>query len=398
MRPDPAGTQLLIRRRRSVRSRLLITAASGAVVLMAAGCSGGGGAGTPVSGTITIAATPGVEDAPLYLAQTRGLFAAEGLHVQITDYGSQAADLAAVESGKAQIADSDYGNVFTVEQSAANLRILADGFDASSGTAEIVTAPNAGIQTPLQLPKYSVGVPVEYSVTKPPSGVPASELAAAAAQVLSNYLVSNAQVVNWAPMPEQQEVQELGTGLLKAALLTEPYLYEAESQYGDGELLDAFSGQTANMPMSGYVAQQAWVKANSAAVADFRPKAPPAHKIKKGDGVPDIVLEPTHDFLVDIGAAKRPGQVIVGFAAETDDLVANARRKLRSKHLDLIVANDVTAEGAGFDHDTNIVTFFTRQGDEISLPRMSKFDVAQRILDQVIELRRAPARSTAKIS
>jgi NitT/TauT family transport system substrate-binding protein len=257
MRPDPAGTQLLIRRRRSVRSRLLITAASGAVVLMAAGCSGGGGAGTPVSGTITIAATPGVEDAPLYLAQTRGLFAAEGLHVQITDYGSQAADLAAVESGKAQIADSDYGNVFTVEQSAANLRILADGFDASSGTAEIVTAPNAGIQTPLQLPKYSVGVP-------------ASELAAAAAQVLSNYLVSNAQVVNWAPMPEQQEVQELGTGLLKAALLTEPYLYEAESQYGDGELLDAFSGQTANMPMSGYVAQQAWVKANSAAVADFQ--------------------------------------------------------------------------------------------------------------------------------
>lgn len=270
MRPDPAGTQLLIRRRRSVRSRLLITAASGAVVLMAAGCSGGGGAGTPVSGTITIAATPGVEDAPLYLAQTRGLFAAEGLHVQITDYGSQAADLAAVESGKAQIADSDYGNVFTVEQSAANLRILADGFDASSGTAEIVTAPNAGIQTPLQLPKYSVGVPVEYSVTKPPGGVPASELAAAAAQVLSNYLVSNAQVVNWAPMPEQQEVQELGTGLLKAALLTEPYLYEAESQYGDGELLDAFSGQTANMPMSGYVAQQAWVKANSAAVADFQ--------------------------------------------------------------------------------------------------------------------------------
>ena len=89
---------------------------------------------------------------------------------------------------------------------------------------------------------------------KPPGGVPASELAAAAAQVLSNYLVSNAQVVNWSPMPEQQEVQELGTGLLKAALLTEPYLYEAESQYGDAELLDAFSGQTANMPMSGYVA------------------------------------------------------------------------------------------------------------------------------------------------
>jgi NitT/TauT family transport system substrate-binding protein len=276
MRPDPAGTQLLIRRRRSARSRLLITAASGAVVLLAAGCSGGGGAGTPVSGTITIAATPGIEDAPLYLAQAKGLFAAEGLHVQITSYGSQAADLAAVESGKAQIADTDYGNVFTVEQSAGNLRILADGFDASSGTAEIVIAPTAPIGSPLKLPKYSVGVPSEYSIPAPanqatgPTGTPPSELAAAATTVLTNYLISNAQVLNWSAMSEQQEVQELGDGLLKAALLTEPYLYEAESQYGDTELLDAFSGQTANMPMSGYVATEAWVKSNSAAVADFQ--------------------------------------------------------------------------------------------------------------------------------
>ena len=83
----------------------------------------------------------------------------------------------------------------------------------------------------------------------------------------------------------------------------------------------------------------------AAAVADFRPKAPPARKLKKDEGPPDIVLEPTHDFLVDLGRAKPPGQVLVGFAAETDDLLDNARRKLDAKHLDLIVANDVGAPG-----------------------------------------------------
>jgi len=121
----------------------------------------------------------------------------------------------------------------------------------------------------------------------------------------------------------------------------------------------------------------------AAAVADFRPKAPPDHKIKKGEGVPDIVLEPTDDFLVDIGKAKRPGQVIVGFAAETDDVIANAQTKLRSKHLDLIVANDVGAPGVGFEHDTNQVTLIDGVGAPQRLELMSKRAVARVIIDAV---------------
>jgi len=121
----------------------------------------------------------------------------------------------------------------------------------------------------------------------------------------------------------------------------------------------------------------------AAAVADFRPKAPPDRKLKKGEGIPDIVLEATHDFLVDLGARKPSGQVLVGFAAETDAVVDNARRKLRSKHLDLIVANDVGAPGAGFEHDTNQVTILGADGSEESLPLTSKLDVARALLDAI---------------
>ena len=86
--------------------------------------------------------------------------------------------------------------------------------------------------------------------------------------------------------------------------------------------------------------------------------------------------------------ARNKGECfLVGFAAETDHVAENARKKLASKNADLIVANDVTAEGAGFDHDTNIVTLFARDGRDLALPRMSKSEVAQRILDEVVRLR-----------
>src|SRR3546814_16440919 len=88
----------------------------------------------------------------------------------------------------------------------------------------------------------------------------------------------------------------------------------------------------------------------AAAVADFRPVSAATSKIKKSGGMPEIVLEPTVDILSEVGSARRPGQVIVGFAAETDDLRANASDKLTRKGIDLIVANDVSAPGVGLAH------------------------------------------------
>jgi len=98
------------------------------------------------------------------------------------------------------------------------------------------------------------------------------------------------------------------------------------------------------------------------------------------------MLEPTPDILASV--ASRKGQaIVVGFAAETQNVAENARKKLVAKNADLIVANDVTAEGAGFDHETNIVTLFSRDGRDLALPKLSKSEVAQRILDEIVRLR-----------
>ncbi|MGA0878321.1 MAG: bifunctional phosphopantothenoylcysteine decarboxylase/phosphopantothenate--cysteine ligase CoaBC [Ilumatobacteraceae bacterium] len=127
----------------------------------------------------------------------------------------------------------------------------------------------------------------------------------------------------------------------------------------------------------------------AAAVADFRPNQCVAEKLKKDDGVPQIVLEPTTDILRTLGARKAPGQVLVGFAAETGNLIANATRKLETKNLDVVVANDVAQPGVGFQHDTNAVTF-VRAGNHLeSIPLSDKRDIARELLDRVVELRRS---------
>jgi phosphopantothenoylcysteine decarboxylase/phosphopantothenate--cysteine ligase len=124
----------------------------------------------------------------------------------------------------------------------------------------------------------------------------------------------------------------------------------------------------------------------AAAVSDYRPAQRNGQKIKRNSDSMILSLEPTPDILASV-AGNKGNRVIVGFAAETELVAENARKKLAAKNADLIVANDVTAEGAGFDHDTNIVTLFARDGRDLALPRMSKGEVAQRILDEVVLLR-----------
>jgi phosphopantothenoylcysteine decarboxylase/phosphopantothenate--cysteine ligase len=127
----------------------------------------------------------------------------------------------------------------------------------------------------------------------------------------------------------------------------------------------------------------------AAAVADFRPAKVRPGKIKRQNGLPVVKLEPTRDILAEIARRHRPGQLVVGFAAEAGHVLENAAVKLREKRLDMIVANDVTQEGAGFDVDTNVVTLLFPDGRQKPIEKMSKLDVANRILDEVVELRRA---------
>jgi phosphopantothenoylcysteine decarboxylase / phosphopantothenate---cysteine ligase len=136
-------------------------------------------------------------------------------------------------------------------------------------------------------------------------------------------------------------------------------------------------------------ARNASVIIMAAAVADYRPAARAQTKIKRTEKSLTLELEPTPDILAELGrelGTDRRGRVLVGFAAETDRLAENARQKLARKGADIIVANDVTQEGAGFDTDTNIATLFLRDGREIPLPKLTKFNLANRILDQVLDL------------
>lgn len=124
----------------------------------------------------------------------------------------------------------------------------------------------------------------------------------------------------------------------------------------------------------------------AAAVADYRPAAPAGEKIKKSAEGRTIALEPTPDILGELGRSGSVG-TLVGFAAETSDVLANAESKLRAKGADLMVVNDVSAPGAGFDHDTNEVTLLAATGDRTTVPLTSKQQIARAILDEVAALR-----------
>jgi phosphopantothenoylcysteine decarboxylase / phosphopantothenate---cysteine ligase len=130
---------------------------------------------------------------------------------------------------------------------------------------------------------------------------------------------------------------------------------------------------------------EATVVIKTAAVADFRPKAPAGQKIKR-KGETTLELEPTADILAEV-ARRKTAQIVVGFAAETENVLENARKKLASKSLDAIVVNDVSREGIGFDSDRNAVTIIS-QSEVVEVPETSKWEVAHRVLDQVVKLRK----------
>ena len=170
----------------------------------------------------------------------------------------------------------------------------------------------------------------------------------------------------------------------EVTLLSGPVAIEAPQ----GVKLVPFTTTQELLDRASELAQEQDLLIQAAAPADYRAKEIAPQKIKKQGGEPmTFTLVENPDVAATLGKAKRSGQVFVGFAAETNDVLAHARDKLARKNLDMIVANDVTRPGAGFDVDTNIVTLITKDGQE-ALPMMSKAEVAQRILDRALALRR----------
>jgi phosphopantothenoylcysteine decarboxylase/phosphopantothenate--cysteine ligase len=142
--------------------------------------------------------------------------------------------------------------------------------------------------------------------------------------------------------------------------------------------------------------ERATIFIGAAAVADYRPRARAAQKIKKSGAALTLELEPTADILATVAASRTDGQLVIGFAAESENVLEHARAKLRRKRLDAIVANDITRDGAGFDAETNAVTIITSDLEEATeLALMPKLEAAHRILDELVRLRRERAVKSA---
>jgi len=222
--------------------------------------------GQPV---IKVGVVPGIDNATLYLAQKRGYFSNAGVDVRIVDYPSVQAELHALSAGQVDVAAGDYGNLFASRAALQKTayKILADGYDAAPGVVELMTMPNSPVKTPADLANRFIGAPNTDLVPAPPSA-PNSLVIASATSVLRSYQV-NMSGVTWKNISEQQEISELVHGQLHAVLLTQPYIYQAQLA-GAVELLDACSGATAGIPLSGYFTSTSWPRDKATEVAAFR--------------------------------------------------------------------------------------------------------------------------------
>jgi len=277
-----------------------VSAAVGALAAaaLAAGCSvAGASPGTPAAGTttITVAAAPGVDDAPLYLAVKDEIFQSAGLNVKITSYQSVSQELQALADGKVDVAAGDYVDFFYAEaHSKLNLRIVADGYHAAPGVMEVLTLPGSGITAPQQLEGKTVGTP-EPQVIPVQKDAPYSLETVATQSALENDGVNLAQLPNdrqvkWRPMPSADLINALADHQVSAILVQEPYIYEAESRLGAVEVLDSCSGATASLPLSGYFATGSFAHKNPDAVEDFRSALQRAQAVAVQPGPVEAVL------------------------------------------------------------------------------------------------------------
>ena len=299
MRPATVSFPVTCHQRPARPSRS-VSAAVGALAAaaLAAGCSvAGASPGTPADGTttITVAAAPGVDDAPLYLAVKDEIFQSAGLNVKITSYQSVSQELQALADGKVDVAAGDYVDFFYAEaHSKLNLRIVADGYHAAPGVMEVLTLPGSGITAPQQLEGKTVGTP-EPQVIPVQKDAPYSLETVATQSALENDGVNLAQLPNdrqvkWRPMPSADLINALADHQVSAILVQEPYIYEAESRLGAVEVLDSCSGATASLPLSGYFATGSFAHKNPDAVEDFRSALQRAQAVAVQPGPVEAVL------------------------------------------------------------------------------------------------------------
>jgi NitT/TauT family transport system substrate-binding protein len=236
------------------------------VALAAAGCHVPGTSAPsalPPGQTLTVAVVPGVETVPLMVAVRDGLFSQQGIRVTVHDYPSVDAAYSALTHGKADVAAGDYTSFFyAIATRQARLRLIADGYDAGPGVMQVLTLPSSGINSPQDLADTVVATP-------PAQDARYSTDTLAAETVLQSDGV-NPGDVSWREIPEGQMLTALKDHQVSAIVATEPLIIQAETQLGAEEVLDACSGVTASLPLSGYFSTASFARQHGAALLAFR--------------------------------------------------------------------------------------------------------------------------------
>jgi len=285
----PIGSRTADYRRASRPARVLASVtALVAGLFVVAGCRVPGtsppatAASPTAKATITVAETPGVGVAPLFIAFQEGLFRDAGVNVQIKNYPTTKAELRDLQSGVVDVAYGDYADMFYAQAHALelakgnaakanlNLVVVADGYDAEANTMEVLTMPQSKIVTPRNLAGKSIGTTMAQVMPSTSGKLSPYSLETVATQsVLSNDNVTPSSIT-WKQMPQQGMLEALVTHKVDAILATEPTLFEAESQLGAVPVVDSFTGGTANLPLFGYFSLRSFANKNRAGLTAFR--------------------------------------------------------------------------------------------------------------------------------
>jgi NitT/TauT family transport system substrate-binding protein len=255
--------------------RVRIAAGCAVAGLLLAGCQALGGSSAsgaaPAGSSITVAAVPGVGDAPLYVAWQRGLFKQRGLTVHLRSYKTMGEVMTALHSGQANVAVGDYADFFYEQEhdSSAPMVVLADGYDAAPNIMDVLVSPDSPITGPQGLLGKTIGTVAPQVMPDSVGGHPYSMETVAAYSALENDGVQPT-FVKWRPLPADELVNALRSHLVDAILVTEPEIFQAESQVGARTILDACSGETVNLPLDGYFAPRSFAENHRAALMAFR--------------------------------------------------------------------------------------------------------------------------------
>ena len=275
-----------------------ITLVSVWLVLCAAGCHvpgtgtpSGQAAGQAQGGEqITVAVVPGFENAPLQVGVRDGLFARHGLNVTVQTYQTLQQAYGALITGQAEVISGDYAGLLYMQARVgqAKLRLIADGYDATPGLMEVLTLPGSAVRVPQDLQGKVVATPPR-ELAPFSASAPYNVETLATESTLQSDGVSPSSVV-WDAMAPSSMISALRDQRVSAIVATEPYILQAETDLGAIELLDACSGVTAGLPLSGYFTTASYARGNAAALQAFREALDQAKASAAQPGIAQSVL------------------------------------------------------------------------------------------------------------